>query len=53
MGDTNLPVAVRIRIQMANENIANSQNRAPIEMVFPVMTQSRTNAVQSGLGDLQ
>jgi len=38
--DTNLPVAVRVDIQMAGDN--NSQ---PIEMVVPIDSQARTNVV--------
>ena len=52
MGDTNLPVAVRVRIQMAGDNSADSRNRQPIEMVFPLSTQSSTNASQTSVGDL-
>lgn len=51
-GDTNLPVAVRVRIQRLTDNSAEGRNRQPIEMVFPVVTQSRTNTTQSSLGDL-
>ncbi len=47
MGDTNLPVAVRIRLNMAGDNAADNRNRQPIEMIFPVLTQSRTNSVQA------
>ncbi len=42
-GDTNLPAAIRIRIQLANENGAVSINQQPFEMVVPVLSQSRTN----------
>ena len=47
MGNTNLPVAVRVRIQLAADNAADNNVRQPIEMVFPLTTQSRTNAVQT------
>jgi hypothetical protein len=40
--NTNLPVAVRVRIQLAGNNPANA---APIEMLVPIDSQSRTNAV--------
>jgi type II secretion system protein J len=40
--NTNLPIAVRVRIQLAGNNPANT---APIEMVVPIDSQSRTNAV--------
>ena len=52
LGDTNLPVAVRIRIQLATDNLADNRNRQPIEMVFPIETQSRTNAAALNLGEL-
>jgi type II secretory pathway component PulJ len=42
-GDTNLPAAIRIRIQLAKENGAISINQQPIEMLVPVLSQSRTN----------
>jgi type II secretion system protein J len=40
--NTNLPLAVRVRIQLAGNNPANT---APIEMLVPIDSQSRTNAV--------
>ena len=40
--NTNLPLAVRVRIQLAGNNPATTQ---PIEMLVPVDSQSRTNAV--------
>jgi hypothetical protein len=43
MGDTNLPTAIRIRIQLANENGNVSINQQPIEMLVPLLSQSRTN----------
>jgi type II secretion system protein J len=39
---TNLPLAVRVDIQMAGNSAANVQ---PIEMVVPIDAQTRTNAV--------
>jgi hypothetical protein len=39
---TNLPLAVRVDIQMAGNNSATAQ---PIEMVVPIDAQTRTNAV--------
>jgi prepilin-type N-terminal cleavage/methylation domain-containing protein len=47
MGDTNLPVAVRLRIQLASDNSADNRSRQPIEMIVPLGIQSRTNIVQS------
>lgn len=41
---TNLPLAVKVDIQMAGDNRANMQ---PIEIVVPVDVQSRTNMVLS------
>ena len=40
--NTNLPVAVRVRIQLAGNNPANTQ---PTEILVPIDSQSRTNAV--------
>jgi len=40
--NTNLPLAIRVRIQLAGNNPANT---APIEMLVPIDSQSRTNAV--------
>jgi type II secretion system protein J len=40
--NTNLPLAVRVRIQLAGNHPANT---APIEMLVPIDSQSRTNAV--------
>ena len=44
---TNLPLAVRVDIQMAGDNAANA---APIEMVVPIDAQTRTNAVPTTAG---
>jgi type II secretion system protein J len=41
-GNTNLPVAVRVRIQLAGSNPAATQ---PIEILVPIDSQSRTNAL--------
>lgn len=43
LADTNLPVAVRVRIQMAGD----AGNRQPIELIVPVNAQSSTNQVQN------
>jgi len=45
LGDTNLPVAVRVRIQLATDNAADTRNRQPIEVIVPLGIQSRTNAI--------
>ncbi len=42
-GDTNLPVAVRIRIQLAAKQGENTQNQTPLEMMVPLVTQTLTN----------
>jgi prepilin-type N-terminal cleavage/methylation domain-containing protein len=42
-GNTNLPVAVRVLIQMAGNNNANTRPQ-PIEILVPIDSQSRTNA---------
>ena len=47
LGDTNLPVAVRVRIQLATDNVGDARDRQPIEMIVPLTTQSRTNATQT------
>jgi len=44
LGDTNLPAAVRIRIQLATENSSDGISQQPFEMVVQVLSQSRTNA---------
>ena len=41
LGDTNLPYAVRVRIQLAGDG--NSRAQEPFEIVVPVVSQSRTN----------
>jgi type II secretion system protein J len=45
LGDTNLPYAVRVRIQLAGDN--NSRAQQPFEIVVPVVSQSRTNVTAS------
>jgi len=45
LGDTNLPVAVRVRIELAADNAADTRNREPIELIVPLGIQSRTNAI--------
>jgi len=42
-GDTNLPVAVRIRIQLAAKQGETSPNQQPLEMLVPLISQTRTN----------
>jgi len=50
LGNTNLPAAVRIRIQLASDNGADARNQEPIEMVIPLVSLSRTNQTQSAGG---
>jgi type II secretory pathway component PulJ len=45
LGDTNLPFAVRVRIQLAGDG--NSRAQEPFEIVVPVVSQSRTNVPAS------
>jgi hypothetical protein len=47
LGDTNLPVAVRVRIQLVGDSSADNRSRQPIELIVPLGIQSRTNAVQA------
>jgi hypothetical protein len=45
LGDTNLPAAVRVRIQLVGDSSADNRSRQPIELIVPLGIQSRTNAV--------
>lgn len=45
-GDTNLPVAVRVRIQLAGNEAGSPLSQQPIVIVVPIDTQSRTNQTQ-------
>jgi type II secretory pathway component PulJ len=44
LGDDSLPVAVRVRIQLAGNN---SGSRQPIEIIVPLNSQSQTNQLQT------
>jgi prepilin-type N-terminal cleavage/methylation domain-containing protein len=46
MGDTNLPVAVRIRLRLAGDSDNTSRAQQPYELVIPLLAQSRTNLPQ-------
>jgi type II secretion system protein J len=46
LSDTNLPSAVRVRIQLAGDNPDNG-SRQPFELIVPLVCQSRTNALQT------
>jgi prepilin-type N-terminal cleavage/methylation domain-containing protein len=50
LSDTNLPTAVRIRVQLAGGNLPGQGGREPVEMVFPLWCQSRTNQLASAGG---
>jgi type II secretion system protein J len=43
-GTSNLPVAVRVQIQMAGDS-SGASGRSPIEILVPIDSQSRSNAV--------
>jgi type II secretion system protein J len=43
LGDTNLPVAVRIRVRLAGDNNPNARPQEPYELVVALLSQSRTN----------
>jgi hypothetical protein len=45
--NTNLPVAIRVVIQMAANNNGNTRPQ-PIQMLVPIDSQSRTNATTTG-----
>ena len=43
--DTNLPTAVRIRIQLVSQEGEDARNKQPLEMIVPLMSQTvRTNS---------
>jgi type II secretion system protein J len=46
LGNTNLPIAVRVRIQLASA-AGGGSDQQPIEMVVPIVSQSTTNLVQT------
>jgi type II secretion system protein J len=43
LGDTNLPIAVRVTIQLAGEGPNDPRARQPIVLLVPVDSESRTN----------
>jgi hypothetical protein len=45
-GDTNLPVAVRVRIQLVAKRGEAARNQQPLEMLVPLVSQTRTNLTQ-------
>jgi general secretion pathway protein J len=47
-GETNLPAAVRVRVQLAKAGGQGGlREREPIELIVPLMAQARTNAAAS------
>ena len=47
LSDTNLPSAVRVRVQLASANTDPRNQPQPYELVVPLVSQSRTNQLQS------
>ena len=47
-GDTNLPVAVRIRVQLVATQGEAARNAQPLEMLVPLVTQTITNFTTIG-----
>ncbi|HSU55454.1 MAG TPA: type II secretion system protein GspJ [Candidatus Dormibacteraeota bacterium] len=43
LGDTNLPPAVKVRVQLAGDGTSSVQGQQPYELVVPLLAQSRTN----------
>ena len=50
LGDTNLPLAIKIRIQVASGQSPDLRNIQPFELVVPILSQSHTNGASSGGG---
>jgi type II secretion system protein J len=51
--ETNIPAAVRVRIQMVADANLDIRNRQPYEMIIPLVTQPRTNQVEQTTGGIQ
>ena len=47
-GDTNLPVAIRVRLQLVPQQEAQAVNLQPLELLVPLSTQTRTNLTAGG-----
>ena len=47
-GDVGLPLAVRVRIQLASENPAAKISREPLELLVPITTVALTNQLAGG-----
>jgi prepilin-type N-terminal cleavage/methylation domain-containing protein len=50
LSDTNLPTAVRVRIQLATGPTDDSRNRQPVEMLVPLVVQARSNQTDQASG---
>jgi len=48
-GDVGLPLAVRVRIQLASDNPSAKSSREPLELLVPITTMSLTNQLAGGL----
>jgi type II secretory pathway pseudopilin PulG len=47
LANTNLPSAVRVRVQLVADNAAPSSKEQPFELIVPLTSQSRTNQPQT------
>jgi type II secretion system protein J len=47
LGNTNLPSAIRVRILLASGNTVNLRDQQPLELVVPLVTQSRATQTQT------
>ena len=47
-GDTGLPLAVKVRVQLATENPAVKLSREPLELLVPITTVLLTNSLAGG-----
>jgi hypothetical protein len=47
LSDTNLPVAVRVRVSLASADKSAANMQQPFMMVVPLIVQSRTNQTSS------
>jgi type II secretion system protein J len=48
LGDVGLPLAVRVRLQLASENPAAKISREPLELLVPITTVALTNQLAGG-----
>lgn len=46
LSDDSLPIAVRVRIQLAGNTSGDAGSRQPIEIIVPLSSQSQTNQLQ-------